>query len=682
MVSSRPLTLFPVTPFFGMFNVESKQRTSRFLLILFTLTCLCGESTWINTNSTVARGDDEIAEPNTGEAIVWENCQWSDAFGKPAEFPTSEASALQVLLLISTECPLARLYAERCQSLSSQWPEVDWVLVSVTPQDGPVDMQQFVKDMNLSLPLLKETSGVLVDALRIERVPTAVLRSADGRVLYVGRIDDQYEVGQRRNAPTSTELQDAIQACIEGKPVPVTRTEAPGCLITRRREVADDATLNYSEHIASILDRRCNHCHRPGDIGPMSFVDGEETSNWSDMILEVVEDGRMPPWNSSDAPGLFSNENRLTEDERNAIVQWVEQGAAVGDLTLRPEPPSYASSWRMPTEPDLIIEMPEAGFQVPASGTVDYQYFVIDPGWTEDRWVRAVQFLPGAPSVVHHAIAFTRSPEITRFDGLGMLAAFVPGQEPTTYQNGMARRIPAGSKIIFQMHYTPSGRPEVDRSQLGIWLAEEPQVQWEVVTGMVVESEFEIPPEASRFVVSKDHTNWPLGARLLSVAPHMHVRGRSVEVDLVRNDQVVRMLTVEKYDFNWQHTYKFSEPIELDNRSRIESRMSFDNSSANVANPDPRRHVRWGEQTWEEMAVLFLDIAIPRPDHSRTPDNSAADQQFRAKLDAFVSRFDRDGDAAVVRAEVPEALGAFAFDRLDQNGDGRIDSRDLRESGR
>lgn len=634
-------------------------------------------------DSCVAAQDPPSAASTSLPTVDWEVCDWVDAYGKPASLPEVEGSSFRVLLLISTECPLARLYVERCQTLSSRWSSVDWRVIAVTPQDGPTDMQRFQSEMSLTLPLIKETSGALIDALELERVPTAVLVSGAGEVKYMGRVDDQYEVGERRPEATRSELIEAIEACLQGDSVPVSRTEAPGCLITRKRPLSESSTVTYSEHVAAILDRRCNSCHRPGDIGPMSFLDGEETSNWSDMILEVIEDGRMPPWNSTDDSGTFVNENRLTPDELQTIRDWVEQGAPLGDPSARPGVPAFASSWRMPTEPDEIIELPAGGFEVPASGTVDYQYFVIDPGWTEDRWVKAVQLLPGASSVVHHAIAFTRSPETHRFDGLGMLAAFVPGQEPTRYTSNMARRIPAGSKIVFQMHYTPSGRVETDCSKLGLWFADESEVEWEVVTGMVVDSSFEIPPEASRFVVTEDHASWPDGARLLSLAPHMHVRGRSVEVDLNRDSETRRLLTVPAYDFNWQHTYKFAEPVELADGWSIESRMTFDNSSGNVANPDPKRYVRWGEQTWEEMAVLFLDIALPR-DLTRTRSTAIAERkdQERIKLETFIARFDRDRSGSVERSEVPETFGVFAFDRQDRNNDSLIDLSDLEETER
>lgn len=641
----------------------------------------------------MAHAQDSAGDPVESVAVVDSspaNCVWDelplefvDPFGKATQLPVVDEGVCRVALLVSTECPLARLYMERCQTLarSPNLDRVSWSVVSVVPQDGPTDLQRFQSDLSIEWPLVKENSGVLVERLAVERVPTAVVIAPDGHVIYVGRVDNQYEVGQRRSEPTRFELREAIEACLAGTRPEIVRSAAPGCLIPRRRELQDSPTVTYSSHIAAILDRRCNSCHRPNDIGPMSFVDAAETSGWGDMILEVIDDGRMPPWNAVDPVGTFANENRLTEEERELIAAWVEQGSPLGDPAERPTLPTYADSWRLPSEPDLVIELPRGGFRVPASGTVDYQYFVVDPQWTEDRWIRAAQLLPGAPSVVHHAIAFTRSPETTRFDGLGILAGFVPGQEPTVYRPGMARRIPAGSKIVFQMHYTPSGTEEVDCSRLGLWFADEAQVEWEVLTGMIVESAFEIPAQASRYEVSIEQSGFPRGTQLLSLAPHMHFRGAAVEVDWREADEESRLLSVPHYDFNWQHTYKLTEPRELSPDGTLVARLTFDNSSANIANPDPDRSIRWGEQTWEEMAVVFLDIALPRTESqgrvAASPDSETA--SLRKELATFVQRFDVNRDGFVDRKEVPEALGAFAFDRLDRNEDDRIDLADAEE---
>lgn len=628
------------------------------------------------------RGFQEPSSARDGELRLEREAgnDWVDPFGKPLPWSSLAGDGWNVVLAIGCECPLARLYATRIEELADrpEFAEVRWTLVSVMPQDGPLDLQQFRNEFGRRLPLAKDVSGTLVEAARLERVPTALLISPDGRIVYRGRVDDQYEVGRRREAPTRQDLADALDSALGGRPIELTPIDAPGCLIPVARPAVAEPTYLFSRDIAPILDRHCVRCHRPGDIGPMALIDGDEVAGWSEMILETIDDGRMPPWHAADPAGSFRNENRMEPHEREVIATWIEQGCPLGDPNERPVPPTFAASWRMPTAPDQVIELPGEGCPVPAEGTVEYQYFVVDPGWTEDRWLVGAQLLPGVDSVVHHAIVFLRSPETDRFDGLGWVAAYVPGQEPIRYDDGLARRIPAGSKLIFQMHYTPDGSPRVDRSRLGLWFTDESQVRDEVVTAMLVNSSFEIPPQASRHEVTASQQGWPEGTRLLAVAPHMHVRGKGIEVTLDESGVSSPLLRVPRYDFGWQHTYRLAEPRLLAPGTAVSFRATFDNSSANIANPDPTRAVRWGEQTWQEMAVVFLDLAIPRDETANRVDGSASADRRQRGLE-FLRRFDADGDGKLKRSEVPETFSAFAFERVDANEDDRLDADELQQ---
>ena len=238
----------------------------------------------------------------------------------------------------------------------------------------------------------------------------------------------------------------------------------------------------------------------------------------------------MPPWHSSQEYGSFTNARSLSEEDKQAIRDWVAAGAPEGDPAKLPERRDFLTGWRLPRLPDQTIAMGEKPFTVPAEDTVEYQYFVVDPGWTEDRWIRAAQVRPGNASVVHHAIVFVRPPDGAGFHGIGWLAAYVPGQRSVQLPEGHARLVPAGSKLVFQMHYTPNGRVTEDQTRVGVWELAPDEVTHEVFTRLAIDHEFEIPPREKEFAVTMSEDSFPPNGRMLGITPHMHLRGKSFEL--------------------------------------------------------------------------------------------------------------------------------------------------------
>jgi hypothetical protein len=303
--------------------------------------------------------------------------------------------------------------------------------------------------------------------------------------------------------------------------------------------------------------------------------------------------------------------------------------------------------------------------------------------------VSAAQVVPGAPAVVHHALVFARPESLADFRGTGLVSAYVPGQRATTFPPGYARRVPKGSKFIFQMHYTPNGRPVDDLSRIGLVTMPAAEVTHEVLTLAALEQDFEIPPGAAAHEVRADLDRWPAGSQLLSVSPHMHVRGRAFRVEVVRAGERTILLDVPRYDFNWQHTYELAEPVPLDDVERVEIVAVFDNSPANPVNPAPHETVMWGDQTWEEMALAFFEVAAPRDGANpagptrrqrAAPAEQAVNPQAEARATAFLARFDTDGDGGVTRAEGSRIVRDFAFSTLDSDGDGRITRDEMIEA--
>lgn len=380
-----------------------------------------------------------------------------------------------------------------------------------------------------------------------------------------------------------------------------------------------DAPVTYSKHVAPIVFRRCVTCHRPGEVAPFALTSYEKTVKWSETIREVVEQRRMPPWLANPDHGTFANAARLTDEELTTLVRWIDSGTPEGDPADLPPLPKFTEGWRIP-EPDVLLEMPET-FTVPATGTVDYQYFTIDPGFTEDKWVRAAEARPGSRSVVHHIVLLVQGPgdrPVRETGGLGseLLATFAPGLPPTVFGDGLAKLVPAGSKLVLQVHYTPNGTEQTDRSRVGLVFAEPRTVHKRVRGQFALNFQFRIPPGANNHRVEADH-KVAQDTLLVSLFPHMHVRGKSFQFEARYPDGSHEiLLDVPRWDFNWQNQYVLAEPKPIPEGTVLHCTAHFDNSADNPANPNPKTAVMFGEQTWQEMMVGYFDATIADQDLS------------------------------------------------------------------
>jgi hypothetical protein len=397
----------------------------------------------------------------------------------------------------------------------------------------------------------------------------------------------------------------------------------------------------FYRDVLPVLQDRCLSCHRAGEIGPMEFGTYKQARPWAKAIREAVLSRRMPPWFADPHVGKFANERSLSKREMETLVAWVDTGAAEGNTKDAPAPRQYVEGWNI-SQPDLVVPIPKP-FTVPASGTIDYQYVIVPLNLKEDRWVQMAELRPTARSAVHHIIAFVREPESkwlrgeaepgvpfvppkttadgkprrdTGGQGSPMLSLYSPGNSPDVMPTGQAKLLRAGSDLVFQMHYTTNGKEAVDQTRLGIVFAKEPPRE-RVVTTAVDDSRFVIPPGDPNFAVHAKRV-LPQGGRLTMLFPHAHVRGKAFEVRLTQpGEQTERLLNVPKYNFNWQLTYKLEKPIELKPGAEIAMTAWFDNSPNNPFNPDPKAEVRWGEQSWEEMAMVFFDLVIPANEDPR-----------------------------------------------------------------
>ena len=627
--------------------------------------------------------------------VSWSSIDLKDPQGKPIVLPPGQ---WKVICFLGSECPLAKLYGPRLQAMSDEFAKKDVVFLGINsnPQDSPSDIQQYIRSHEIRFPVAKDADQSIADSFGAERTPEVFVVDSKGAIRYRGRIDDQYEPGVARKQPTTHDLRDALTALTNGKPVRQTNTPGVGCLITRIKNdeqvPASKATVTFHRDISVILNNHCVECHRKGEIAPMALTDYDEVVGWGQMILEVIDEKRMPPWHADPDVGHIAGARILPADARATIAKWIDEGMHAGTPEDQPPSPEWATGWHMETEPELVYEMRDRPFHVPADETVEYQYFVVDPKWETDRWIRAAQVVPGDASVVHHSIVFVRPPDNRAMHGIGWLGAYVPGQKTIELPAGHARLVPAGSKFVFQMHYTPNGRETPDLSKVGIWEIPAAQVTHQVLTEIAIDHEFEIPPGESNFVVRLSESSFPEGGRMLGIAPHMHLRGKSFRLHQVSAaGEKSALLSVPRYDFNWQHYYEFEQPVELDRTRTLEMEVAFDNSTKNPFNPDATEYVSWGDQTWEEMAIAFYDVAVNvdsagrRKHHYKKPtDDEIAEFENRVEqhIAKFMKKMDVDGNGKVEFAESNKTFQKFVFRSYDTNNDQVLDRDEIEQAAR
>ena len=625
-----------------------------------------------------------------------------DLNGNEFVLEKQDEKQLTVVCFLGTECPLARLYAGRLNQLSERFDSVDFVGVCSNLQDSLDDLKAYRDRQNIGIPLLRDNKNVVADQFEAERTPEVFVVDQDLKVLYRGRIDDQYQPGIAKSQPGRDDLAIALQESLANQAITISQTETVGCLIGRVKVAQPDDptenTVTYTKQVSRILQNHCMECHRTGEIGPMELMDYDEVAGWAEMIVEVVDENRMPPWHADPKHGEFLNERRMTSSEKQMLRDWVAAGSPKGDLDDLPPAKAFAdtSEWRLPREPDAVFEMRARPFTVPAEGTVEYQYFVVDPGFEEDKWVTAAEILPGERTVLHHSIVFIRPPDGDGFRGIGWLAAYVPGQSAPTFNPEFGRRIPAGSRLVFQQHYTPTGKQADDLTRIGLIFGEESKIKNEVFTLIALDQEFVIPPGASNHEVAAQFRWLPPEGELLGISPHMHYRGKSFELTASIDGVEETLLSVPNYDFNWQPIYQLKNPVPFSKIKSLGFSAAFDNSDQNPANPDPTEHVTWGDQTWEEMAIAFIMVAEPRvptkADTIETNEPTAEELAKYEKLekaakkkaikfaDQYFERFDKNNDGVVTKPETPRSSQRYDYQSPDRNRDGQTTREEVVEA--
>jgi hypothetical protein len=418
-----------------------------------------------------------------------------------------------------------------------------------------------------------------------------------------------------------------------------------GAAATNDTAPAPAAKTTFYKDVLPILQNNCQSCHRAGEVAPMSLMTYDEARPWAIAMKMAVLTKKMPPWYADPQYGHFANERKLTAQEIRTLVSWVDGGAQPGNPKDGPAPVKFVDGWNI-GKPDRVLEMPNA-YSVPSEGTVDYQYVVIPGGFTQDTWVKAAEVRPGNRALVHHVIAFVRPPDsqwmkdakpgeffvpkkptanpesggqnqgqdqraqrrrgdITENE---LLVGYAPGLQAMELSSDEAKLIKAGSDIVLQLHYTANGTAGSDKTRIGLIYAKEAPKVRSIQLG-ASNPGFKIPANDPNYEV-KSQIELEQTVTLSDFMPHMHFRGKDFKYDIIYPDgRTETLLSVPKYDFNWQLGYRLAQPIVLPKGTRIECTAHFDNSANNPYNPDPTKDVRWGDQTWEEMMIGWFSVSV------------------------------------------------------------------------
>ena len=528
-----------------------------------------------------------------------------------------------VVAMTSVTCPVSKRYAGTLARLHKNLEAkgVSLVLVNPFSSEDPAGIGAFIKEHHLEAPYVNDTDRSVAYTLRASSTTEALLFDPNRTLVYRGAIDDQFGLGYHLDAPRNSYLVDAVDALLAGQQPRVAATEAPGCELELPSDKKGSAgSISYHRDVSRIIQKHCVECHRPKGIAPFSLESIEAVLDRAKTIQRVVEQGHMPPWFAAPVPAgsenPWANDRSLAPRDKADLLTWLASNdRPVGDFADAPAPLSFPEHWTIPT-PDLVLQLPSA-FEVKAQGAMPYQFAYVETGFMEEKWVEACEILPTERDVVHHVIVqiIQKGSDPKKIgDGSGSFwAAYVPGNGARIFPAGFGRRLPAGAKLAFQIHYTPNGRAVREQMRLGLVFAKtRPAVEVESIG--IAKRDLNIPPHAANHIERREQMA-PFDFYITGFMPHMHLRGKAFKYEVVFKDgREETLLDIPHYDFNWQLSYDLKQPRLIPKSSRIRVTAVFDNSVENKANPDPSRVVKWGAQTNDEMMIGYLETfrAVPR----------------------------------------------------------------------
>lgn len=583
--------------------------------------------------------------PDSGPNTKLERCD-----GQTLAFQTITSQKTAVVIFLSPECPVSNGYVPIVQMLINEtaFKDVSWLFVYPQAISKETAVKHY-KDYSLPQASFRDVNGDLARQLAVSMVPEAVVLTKEGKVAYRGRIDDRYtKRGGSAREPRQHDLKDALTAVLVGKAPAKSYIQPIGCplpTIEKESIATSKNGVTYTKHVAAVLQDRCVSCHRTGGVGPFALADYEAAKSWAPDLVALTQSGQMPPWKAVPGHGNFLNERRMTDAEKKVLSDWLAADCPRGDDKDLPHKRIFNDSWTHGT-PDVILQ-PSESYTLASSGEDEYRCFVLPTDFGEDKYISGFEVQPGNKKVVHHVLLFIDTTGMSEkldaadpgpgystaagFPGFvptGGLGGWAPGNTGRLMPEGTARLLPKGARIVMQVHYHKSGKTEVDQTKAGLYYSKVP-VKRGVFDVLVL-------PLRARFGglnIPAGNKSYECKASLTladdyffySTTPHMHLIGKDMKVVATLPDGTKKpLIYVNDWDFNWQESYRYKEPVALPKGTKLEMVAHFDNSAGNANNPnDPPKRIVWGEQTKDEMCIAFFEVSFQReaksPEELRPP---------------------------------------------------------------
>jgi Ca2+-binding EF-hand superfamily protein/mono/diheme cytochrome c family protein len=540
--------------------------------------------------------------------------------GKDIKLSAAAGKNGLVIALFSASCPISGKLAPETVRLEKELEaqKVKLLLVNAPPGQKNDEIAKFITDHGLKSTVALDADGTLAQTLAATTTTEVFLLDATRTLVYRGALNDQYGLGYAKEQPAHHYLRDALASMLRGEPADITATSAPGCALDLSAKTAlASSNVTYHRDIARIMQANCVECHHSGGVGPFALDSYEAVIEHAGMIRKQVERGAMPPWFAAALEGQthtpWANDRSLSERDRADLLNWLGSDRPKGDVADAPTPRQFPSEWSI-GKPDAIIAAAKP-ISIKAEGTMPYQHVTVTTDVPEDRWVRGYEILPTERQVVHHVIVtvFEKGRKVRgggEEGSEGYWAAYVPGNTKQIYPEGFARKLPAGATVSFQIHYTPNGKAVEDTMRMGLIFAQEPP-KYVVHTTALPNARINIPAGAANHIETAQR-RLPTDINAMAWMAHMHVRGKAFKFEAISPDgKTETLLDIPRYDFNWQLRYDYAMPRFLPRGTTIKITAVFDNSTENPANPDPTKNVRWGQQTYDEMMIGYLEHYTP-----------------------------------------------------------------------
>ena len=560
---------------------------------------------------------------NPGEAGIGRmiaDVEFVDLEGKNHKLSDLASGHGAIFIMTSSSCPVSKRYLPEIAKLQPQFAKAQLPVVLINP--FPSEKESAIRSQLAAQPIsaiyVHDKTKSFATTLAAKTTTEVFLIDRKRTLVYRGALDDQYGINYNLDAPRRRYLLEAIDAYDRNESPAISATAAPGCelgLDSATRDSKNDIT--YYGDVARILQQNCVSCHRDNGIAPFSLADLDSVQDHVSVIKRVVTEGTMPPWfaaNKQDSKSNpWANDCSLSSRDKSDLLSWIEsKDRPLGKQSDAHEPKQYPLEWSI-GKPDMILTLSKP-YDIKATGYMPYQFDVVETELTEDKWVTAYEILPSERDVVHHVIVKVHEKGSAARDAGegagGYWAVYVPGNGSQKYNQGFARLLPAGSKVSFQIHYTPCGTAKKERLRMGLVFAKD-KPQYEVRTVGVAHMGISIPPHTAAHVETKTQ-RVPFDIPIMSFMPHMHIRGAAFKYEAIdASGKSEVLLDIPRYDFNWQLNYAYKAPKLVARGSTIKVTAVYNNSESNAANPDPGKRVKWGPQTIDEMMIGYVEYFVP-----------------------------------------------------------------------